>query len=95
MDFRWQLEDETDAEFPSATGHFCGDETIDFYDTVLEFGFPHLYSYYEAVRKREKEPSLSEAKAALELDKDTFPETSSPDVDLDDLDNLFGDLFGG
>jgi hypothetical protein len=94
LDFQWELDDEVNAEFPSATGHLCGDETIDFYDAVLEFGFPHLHSYYEAVRKREKEPSLSEAEAALELDKDTFPETSSPDVELDDIDDFFGDLFG-
>lgn len=92
LDFDWDLE-ETDAEFPSASAHPCGDEAVEFYDTVLEFGFPHLHSYYDAVSKHQKEPSLDEAKAALELDKDTFPETSSPDVDLDDLREAFDDLL--
>lgn len=95
LDFDWELEKDTDAEFPSASGHPCGDEAVEFYDTILEFGFPHLHSYYEAVHDRRKEPSLDEAKAALKLDKDTFPEMSSPDVDLDDLRDAFGDLFGG
>ena len=94
LDFQWELEDEIDAEVPSATGHLCGDEQIDFYDTVLEFGFPHLHSYYEAAHEHKKEPSLDEAEAALRLDEDTFPETSSPDAHLDDLRDAFDDLFG-
>ena len=94
MDFRWQLENEIDAEVPSATGHLCGDEAVDFYDAVLEFGFPHFHSYYDAVLKGEKAPSLDEAEAALELDKDTFPDTSPPDVDLDDLRDAFEGLHG-
>lgn len=94
LDFTWQLEEEIDAEVPSATGHLCGEEQHDFYDAVLEFGFPHLHSYYEAVHKHEKEPSLDEAKAALTLDEDTFPETSTPDIDLDDVRDAFEGLSG-
>lgn len=93
LDFHWQLEDEMDAEVPSANGHLCGDQQLEFYDTVLEFGFPHFYSYYEAVRKGEKEPSLDEAQAALSLDEDTFPETSTSNIDLDDLEDAFRDAF--
>lgn len=94
LDFEWRPE-EKNAEFPFAEGHPCGDEAVEFYDTILEFGFPHLHSYYEAVHEHRKEPSLDEAKAALKLDEDTFPEMSSPDVDLDDLRDAFGNLFGG
>ena len=89
------MEDEVDARFPSAEGRPCGDQEVDFYDTVLEFGFPHFHSYYEAVQEREKEPSLKEAEATLKLDKDTFPDSSVGGVGLDDIEDVFGDLFGG
>jgi hypothetical protein len=69
----------------------CGDQAIDMRDAVLEFGFPHLYAYYEAVWKDGKEPSLDEARAALSLDEDTFPESTAERIDFED----FKDAFDG
>lgn len=73
LDFRWKLKEDVHAEHPFSEVRSCGSEVVGLHENVLEFGFPNFYSYYQAVSEGEKRPSLEEAKAALKLDKDTFP----------------------
>jgi hypothetical protein len=68
---------ESGCGFPAADPTFF-DQSSELLSAVLELGFPHLKSYYESIgREKEKEPSYDEAKAALKLDIEEFPE--SPD----------------
>lgn len=91
LDCGWQLDEDDHAEMPSMYCMPCGDQAIDMHDEVLEFGFPHLYAYYEAVWKDGKEPSLDEARAALSLDEDTFPGSTAERIDLEDFKDAFDD----
>lgn len=93
LDFEWHLNNPTDAEVPEANVRLSGDERTELYDRVLEFAFPHLHSYYEAVQEGNKEPSLKEAKAALSFDKETFPEQATESSGSSDLDDKMDDLF--
>jgi hypothetical protein len=92
LDFEWHLKNPTDAQAPVASVRLSGDDQA-LYDRVLEFAFPHFYAYYQAVQDRRKDPSLEEAKAALSLDKDTFPERAKTTSGLSDLDDKLEDLF--
>ena len=80
IDYEWKLEEDREAEFPPGAEAWTEpDHLYNICELVLDAGFPHLSSYYDAVRKGEKPPSLDETKAALKLDQDTLSAASGDD----------------
>lgn len=92
LDFEWHLKNPTDAQAPVADTRLSGDRQA-LYSRVLEFAFPYFHAYFQAVQDRRKDPSLEEAKAALSLDKETFPERATTTSGLSNLDDKLEDLF--